>query len=121
MPTASLISATSPAGDDAGKLPQISSKIFSTLSIEDTRLIIHRRTTSHHGSTLRTLGHAAEYLAQSRSASIVAMDARAEREAIHILQRLSREIFDDYVAMTQQRHPVTDWIMNQAVRLYGAA
>jgi hypothetical protein len=49
------------------------------------------------------------------------MDARAEREAIHILQRLSREIFDDYVAMTQQRHPVTDWIMNQAVRLYGAA
>jgi hypothetical protein len=118
MPAVSLISATSPAGNESGKLPQIPSKTFP---IEDTRLTIHRRTTSHHGNALRTLGHAAEYLIESRSASIDAMATAAEREATHILMHLSRNVFDEYVAMTQQRHPVTDWIMNQAIRIYGAA
>jgi hypothetical protein len=45
----------------------------------------------------------------------------ADREAIHILMRLSREIFDDYAATNHKRRPITDWLMSQAVRVYGAA
>src|SRR5438309_1364373 len=90
MPTAVLMPPTSTAVNESGRLPDISS--HKTNSIENTRLTIHRRTASHHGSTLRTLGHAAEYLAASRAACIEVVDAAAEREAIHILMRLSRQV-----------------------------
>ncbi len=86
----------------------------------DIGLTIHRRTESHHGRTLQRLGHAAEYLADSRL-FLISSSAASDEEAIRILMRLSREIFDDYAALTKQSHPVTDWIMNQAVRIYGAA
>jgi hypothetical protein len=44
-----------------------------------------------------------------------------DRDAIRILMRLSREVFDEYAVSTQQRHPIADWIMNRVVRIYGAA
>ena len=84
-------------------------------------LPIHRRTATHHGRSLRTLGHAAEYLTASRALLTDEADLSADREAIHLLMRLSREVFAEYAITTQQRHPVTDWMMNQAVRIYGAA
>jgi hypothetical protein len=83
-------------------------------------LAINRKTKSHHGSTLRTLGRAAEHLAKSNSFLATCPD-RGDREAIHILMRVSREVFEEYADITRQRHPVTDWIMSQAVRVYGAA
>lgn len=88
---------------------------------EETRFTIHRRTASHHGRTLQTLGHAAEYLAESMRDDLDPAHQAADREAIHILMRLSREIFDDYVAANHKRRPITDWLMSQAVRVYGAA
>jgi hypothetical protein len=75
---------------------------------------IHRVSTTHHGKTLRTLGHAAEYLASSGVAP-----SSSEREAIHILMRLSREVFDDYAAVGRQRHPVADGLMSLMIRLLG--
>ena len=86
----------------------------------DIGLTIHRRTESHHGRSLQLLGHAAEYLADSRL-FLISTSASSDQEAIRVLMRLSREVFDDYAALTQQSHPVTDWIMNQAIRIYGAA
>ena len=86
----------------------------------DIGLTIHRRTESHHGRSLQLLGHAAEYLADSRL-FLISTSASSDEEAIRVLMRLSREVFDDYAALTQQSHPVTDWIMNQAIRIYGAA
>ena len=35
--------------------------------------------------------------------------------------RLSREVFEEYAAITVHRHPVTDWVINRAIRIYGAA
>ena len=84
-------------------------------------LTIHRRAVSHHGHALRTLGHAAEYLITSRAFSIERPETIADREAVQILMRLSREIFEEHAAITSQHHPVTDWIMNRAIRIYGAA
>lgn len=84
-------------------------------------LTIHRRSETHHGLTLRTLGHAAEYLASSRIASMDAREAAANREAVHILMRLSREVFDEFAELHQPRHRITDWLMRQVVRVYGAA
>jgi len=111
MPTASL----TPAPNELEKLPEVTSNAGL---IGNTLLTIHRRTPSHYGSTLRALGHAAKYLADSRAAYV--LDAAAEYEAIHILMCLSREVFDEYAVMTQP-HPVTDWIMNQAVCVYVTA
>jgi hypothetical protein len=34
---------------------------------------------------------------------------------------LSREVFEEYAILTSPQYPVTDWVMNKAVRVYGAA
>ena len=70
---------------------------------------------------LRTLGHAAEYLVNSRASSIERPVTGEDREAVRILMRQSREVFEEYAAITSQQHPVVDWIVNRAIRIYGAA
>jgi hypothetical protein len=82
---------------------------------------IHRLTESHHGGTLRTLGHAAEYLIATRAIAFDQPETKADREALRILRELSRRVFDEYAERSRQHHPVTDWIMSQAVRVYGSA
>jgi hypothetical protein len=57
-------------------------------------LTVHRITKTHHGRTLLMLGHAAEYLVDSRRFQATANDS--DNEAIHILMGLSRSVFDDY-------------------------
>lgn len=84
-------------------------------------MTIHRRSSSHHGDTLRKLGHAAEYLVNSRMFSPEIVETAGDREAVHILMRLSSEIFDEYAIIGTQRHPIADWVMETAVRMYGAA
>lgn len=116
MPTFCLAPAPAP-------LPSRSKIAASVTSIKesDRKLTIHRRTSSHHGRTLRILGHAAEHLTSSINFSRDNHDTAATLEAIHILLRLSREVFDDYARTNDQHHPVADWLMRQAVRVYGAA
>jgi hypothetical protein len=67
------------------------------------------------------LGHAAEYLVNSRMFSPESMETAGDREAIHILMRLSREVFDEYAVAATHRRPIFDWMMSRAVRIYGAA
>lgn len=119
MPTASL--------NQLETSPRVSSEALPlSLSVGVSRcrypdLTIHRQTKTHHGRALRTLGHAAEYLVDSRRFSTEPYDRRAEREAVHILMCLSREVFEEYAILTSPQYPVTDWVMNKAVRVYGAA
>ena len=119
MSTTLLNRAVTSAANDPGGLPR--SLSIAAPGQGDPDLTIHRQTSSHHGRALRTLGHAAEYLVDSRSVSASRAEAAADREAVHILMHLSREIFEEYAAITIHRHPVTDWVMNRAVRIYGAA
>jgi hypothetical protein len=61
-----------------------------------TDLTIHRLTRSHHGRTLLMLGHAAEYLVDSRRYLAYGKATDSDNEAVHILMGLSREVFNDY-------------------------
>jgi hypothetical protein len=86
-------------------------------------LTVHRITRTHHGRTLLTLGHAAEYLANSRRYSTEKVDHAANVEAIHILMELSRSVFDDFAEGRTLRRRFEEWLTDGAVRLieWGAA
>ncbi|MGF7181319.1 hypothetical protein [Tunturiibacter psychrotolerans] len=80
-------------------------------------LTIHRITRTHHGRTLLTLGHAAEYLANSRRYSIQAFDNKSDDEAIHILMGLSRTVFEDFAQHPAWTRRFWNWVVEQVVRL----
>ena len=81
-------------------------------------LTIHRITKTHHGRTLLTLGHAAEYLVNSRRYSSREFDVAADREAIHLLMRLSRSVFDDFAEQRTLLRRFEGWAVERAVRLF---
>jgi hypothetical protein len=78
-------------------------------------LTIHRTTDTHHGRTLLTLGHAAEYLENSRRYSTGKMDREAEVEAIHLLMAASRAVFEEYAARPSIRRRLEDWVVERTV------
>jgi hypothetical protein len=80
-------------------------------------LTIHRVTKTHHGRTLLMLGHAAEYLANSRRFAVTEFDDSADDEAIHILMGLSREVFEEFAEQTSEKRRVGDWVIERVVRL----
>jgi hypothetical protein len=80
-------------------------------------LTIHRITRTHHGRTLLTLGHAAEYLANSRRYSIQAFDNKSDDEAIHILMGLSRTVFEDFAQHPARTRRFWNWVVERMVRL----
>jgi hypothetical protein len=80
-------------------------------------LTIHRITASHHGRTLLTLGHAAEYLADSRRYSAERYDYEAHVEALHILMGLSRRVFDEVAERRGLPRRVQDLVVERAVRV----
>ena len=73
--------------------PTLSAANVSTASPD---LTIHRLTRTHHGRTLLTLGHAAEYLLNSRRFLVQGRRDDSANEAVHILMGLSRRVFDEY-------------------------
>jgi hypothetical protein len=80
-------------------------------------LTIHRVTKTHHGRTLLMLGHAAEYLANSRRYTMLRFDDRADEEAIHILMGLSREVFEEFAEQTTAKRRIGDWVIERVVRV----
>jgi hypothetical protein len=54
-----------------------------------------RRGSVQQGRALETLGHAIEYLVDSRLFLIDRTDPKADRDAMHILMRCSREVFSE--------------------------
>jgi hypothetical protein len=81
-------------------------------------LTIHRITNTHHGRTLLTLGHAAEYLAKSRRYSTEKVDHGSNVEAIHILMELSRSVFEDFAQRRTLNRRLEQWLLDRAVRLF---
>src|SRR5580700_11875636 len=84
-------------------------------------LTIHRITSTHHGRTLLTLGHAAEYLANSRKYSTQKVDYQANVEAVHILMELSRRVFEEYADRKALSRRVEDWVIEQTVGIVETA
>jgi hypothetical protein len=81
-------------------------------------LTIHRITKTHHGRTLLTLGHAAEYLTNSRRYSNRRFDLASDREAVHLLMRLSRGVFDDFAERRTGMQRFETWLIERVVRLF---
>jgi hypothetical protein len=63
------------------------------------------------------LGHAAEYLANSRRYSTRVFNREAEVEAVHILMGLSREVFEDFAEQQSLNRRFADWLVEGAVRV----
>jgi hypothetical protein len=80
-------------------------------------LTIHRITKTHHGRTLLMLGHAAEYLANSRRFSTQKYDHEAHVEALHLLMGLSRSVFEEFAERPGLSRRVENWVTERAVRL----
>ena len=80
-------------------------------------LTIHRITNSHHGRTLLTLGHAAEYLADLGRHSVSGAERKANVEAVHILMGASRMVFEEYAEQRNVRRRVEDWVVERVVQV----
>ena len=81
-------------------------------------LTTYRISKSHHGRTLETLGHAAEYLVHSRQFLEKGRAGRADDEAVRILRRLSSEVFREYAESAKVRRPIEDLVMGCANWLF---
>ena len=88
---------------------------------QDTRgvnLTTYRISRTHHGRTLQTLGHAAEYLVNSRRFLLAESVSEADEEAVRILRRLSSSVFREYAESVKVRRPVEDFVMGCAAWLF---
>lgn len=98
-------------------LGELSAPACAPLPVDRTGkvdLTIHHRMDTHHGANLRILGHAAEYLVESRRFMMSA--SKADNEAVHILMLLSRQIFDEYAEAVAFRKRFHDWLMDRTVQ-----
>jgi hypothetical protein len=118
MATAVFPGPTRPAGVPSRSAQTLPSLSQGREALQTGDLTIHRITKAHHGRTLLTLGHAAEYLANSRRYSTEKVDHAANVEAIHILMELSRSVFDDFAERRTLSRRVEQWLIGGAVRLF---
>lgn len=78
---------------------------------EDSRKqVIRRRPNPHQGRALEKLGHAVEYLVDSRMALIDELSTRADAEAVDILMRLSRWVFSECEEIVPMGRRLKAWM-----------
>jgi hypothetical protein len=75
-----------------------------------TSRIVRRRPDRQQGQALEILGHALEYLVDSRMYLSKEPKTRADAEAIHILSRCSREVFATCPEVVSLRQRVKSWV-----------
>ena len=78
----------------------------------DRSKIVRRRPSQEQGRALETLGHALEYLVDSRMFLSKDPKTRADSEAIHILSRCSREVFATCAEIVPMRQRVKTWVVS---------
>lgn len=81
---------------------------------EAPKQIIRRRPNMHQGLALEKLGHAVEYLVDSRMALIHEPSSRADAEALEILMRLSRSIFTECEEIVPVGQRLKEWMAGAA-------
>jgi hypothetical protein len=79
-------------------------------------LTIHRVTATHHGRTLLMLGHAVEYLVDTRR-FLQATVSDSDNEAVHILMGLSRSVFDEYAESASRGRRLDRLVLCRLTRL----
>lgn len=74
---------------------------------------IRRRGTQDQGRALEALGHAVEYLVDSRLFDLGERNVRDEHEAIQIMMRMSRAIFSECSEVVSIRKRMRRWIVER--------
>ena len=77
---------------------------------ETPKRIIRRRANQTQGQALEKLGHAVEYLVDSRMRLIHEPSTKADAEALDILMRLSRCVFSECEEIVPVGQRLKDWI-----------
>jgi hypothetical protein len=77
---------------------------------------VRRRASPVQGRALETLGHAVEYLVDSRMFQVEETNARDEQEAVQILMRLSRSVFAECPEVVSMRQRLQRWVGIHLVR-----
>ena len=82
------------------------------------RPAVLRRGNREQGRALEALGHAIEYLVDSRMFGVRDAGRRAEAQAIQILMLASRSVFEECAEVVPIRRRVLEWVEH---RLFPAA
>ena len=77
---------------------------------------VRRRGTAAQGQALEVLGHAVEYLIDSRMWGFGSGDPSDDREATQILMRKSREVFAECQEVRSLRERLTTWVRRSSQR-----
>ena len=77
------------------------------------RRVIRRRPNQFQGRALEKLGHAVEYLVDSRMVLIDEPSTRADAEALDILMRLSRWVFSECDEIVPIGHRLKVWMAGE--------
>ena len=80
-------------------------------STSDRSPIVRRRPTREQGQALEILGHALEYLVDSRMCLSKERKTKADGDAIHLLSSCSREVFATCAEVVPFRQRVKTWIV----------
>jgi hypothetical protein len=81
-----------------------------------SRSVLRRRPSPHQGRGLEVLGHAIEYLIDSRTALISEPATKADAEALDILMRLSRCIFFECKEIVPIWRRLKVWVAKGLIR-----
>lgn len=73
--------------------------------------IIRRRPTQAQGQALEKLGHAIEYLMDSRMALVLEPETKADADALEILMRSNRWVFSECKEIVPVRRRLKAWVM----------
>lgn len=71
---------------------------------------VRRRANAKQGRALEIIGHAIEYLVDSRLFITSGLDERGEQEAVQILMRTSRAVFAECPEIVPLRRQMRQWI-----------
>ncbi len=88
-------------------------RVSGPASNPNSSLGLRRRTSIQQGQGLEVLGHAIEYLIDSRMFMIDQPPSRGDSEAIHLLMLQSRQIFSECVEAVPPAERLRLWISSQ--------
>ena len=77
---------------------------------------VRRRGSIEQGRALETLGHAVEYLIDSRMFQLGEVNQRDENEAVQILMRMSRAVFEECPEVVPIRQRLKRWFVDHVSR-----
>ncbi len=76
---------------------------------------VYRRGSREQGRALEAIGHAVEYLVDSRLFQVGDHNRRAEQEAVQILMRLSRAVFAECPEVVSLRKRLKRWLVQRVM------